>query len=163
MVKPAGRRFFKKRTTTRKLAVAIFGLHVAFHPEFLHSVIVGRILRAPRALANADGREFYAVPPFGNVHLLHYTDAHAQLLPIWFREPSVNLGIGAMQGKPPHLVGRAFLDRFGIRPDSAAKDDQKRTATVREAIEAGSDFIVVGRPIVEAPDPLKAAKEFIRQ
>jgi len=49
----------------------------------------------------------------------------------------------------------------GIRPDSAAKDDQKRTATVREAAAAGSDFIVVGRPIVEAVDPLKAAKEFI--
>ena len=47
------------------------------------------------------------------------TDTHAQLLPVYFREPSVNLGIGAMPGKPPHLVGRAFLDRFGIRPDSA--------------------------------------------
>ena len=47
------------------------------------------------------------------------TDTHAQLLPVYFREPSVNLGIGAMQGNPPHLVGRAFLDRFGIRPDSA--------------------------------------------
>ncbi len=47
------------------------------------------------------------------------TDTHAQLKPIYFREPSVNLGIGAMQGKPPHLVGRAFLDRFGINPDSA--------------------------------------------
>jgi orotidine-5'-phosphate decarboxylase len=50
----------------------------------------------------------------------------------------------------------------GIRPDSAASDDQKRTATVREATAAGSDFIVVGRPIVEAADPLKAAKEFIQ-
>ena len=47
------------------------------------------------------------------------TDTHAQLLPVYFREPSVNLGIAAMQGQPPHLVGRAFLDRFGIRPDSA--------------------------------------------
>jgi sulfur-oxidizing protein SoxB len=41
------------------------------------------------------------------------------LLPVYFREPSVNLGIGAMQGRPPHLVGRAFLDRFDIKPDSA--------------------------------------------
>ena len=47
------------------------------------------------------------------------TDTHAQLRPVYFREPSVNLGVGAMQGKPPHLVGRAFLDRFGIQPDSA--------------------------------------------
>jgi S-sulfosulfanyl-L-cysteine sulfohydrolase len=38
---------------------------------------------------------------------------------VYFREPGVNLGIGVMQGRPPHLVGRAFLDRFGIRPDSA--------------------------------------------
>jgi sulfur-oxidizing protein SoxB len=47
------------------------------------------------------------------------TDTHAQLLPVYFREPSVNLGIGAMQGMPPHLVGRAFLNRFGISADSA--------------------------------------------
>ena len=39
--------------------------------------------------------------------------------PVYFREPSVNLGIGAMAGQPPHLVGHAFLDRFGIKPDSA--------------------------------------------
>ncbi|OIO35122.1 MAG: orotidine 5'-phosphate decarboxylase [Candidatus Omnitrophica bacterium CG1_02_44_16] len=49
----------------------------------------------------------------------------------------------------------------GIRLDGAVKDDQKRIATVSEAVAAGSDFIVVGRPIVEAPDPLAAAKEFI--
>ncbi len=47
------------------------------------------------------------------------TDTHAQLKPVFFREPSVNLGVGAMAGQPPHLVGKAFLDRFGIRPDSA--------------------------------------------
>ena len=61
----------------------------------------------------------YDLERFGNARILHMTDTHAQLLPVYFREPSVNLGIGAMQGKPPHLVGRAFLDRFGIRPDSA--------------------------------------------
>ena len=47
-----------------------------------------------------------------------YTDVHAQLRPVFFREPSVNLGVGSMRGNPPHLVARAFLDRFGIRPDS---------------------------------------------
>jgi sulfur-oxidizing protein SoxB len=61
----------------------------------------------------------YELERFGNARILHMTDTHAQLLPVYFREPSVNLGIGAMQGKPPHLVGRAFLDRFGIRADSA--------------------------------------------
>src|SRR5260370_40801047 len=41
------------------------------------------------------------------------------LLPLYCRERSVNLGMGTRDGKPPHLVGRAFLDRFGIKPDSA--------------------------------------------
>ncbi len=45
------------------------------------------------------------------------TDTHAQLLPVYFREPSVNIGVGSMAGQPPHLVGRAFLDHFGIKPD----------------------------------------------
>jgi sulfur-oxidizing protein SoxB len=71
----------------------------------------------PRAACSADS--VYELEPFGNARILHMTDTHAQLLPVYFREPSVNLGIGAMQGKPPHLVGRAFLDRFGIRADSA--------------------------------------------
>src|SRR6201995_4971562 len=67
----------------------------------------------------ADNAGVYDLERFGNARILHMTDTHAQLLPVFFREPSVNLGIGAMAGKPPHLVGRAFLDRFGIRPDSA--------------------------------------------
>jgi sulfur-oxidizing protein SoxB len=71
----------------------------------------------PRIGHTADG--VYDLERFGNARILHMTDTHAQLLPVYFREPSVNLGIGAMQGRPPHLVGRAFLDRFGIKPDSA--------------------------------------------
>ena len=67
----------------------------------------------------ADSTGVYDLDRFGNARILHMTDTHAQLQPIYFREPSVNLGIGAMQGKPPHLVGHAFLDRFGITPDSA--------------------------------------------
>ncbi|MDM8355004.1 thiosulfohydrolase SoxB [Pandoraea communis] len=59
---------------------------------------------------------FYDLPAFGNVHLLHFTDCHAQLLPIYFREPSVNLGIGGQANKPPHLVGEAFLKAYGLRP-----------------------------------------------
>ena len=73
----------------------------------------------PRIGRSADGAAIYDLERFGNARILHMTDTHAQLLPVYFREPSVNLGIGAMQGKPPHLVGRAFLDRFGIKPDSA--------------------------------------------
>jgi sulfur-oxidizing protein SoxB len=73
----------------------------------------------PRFARSADNANVYDIERFGNARILHTTDTHAQLLPTYFREPSVNLGIGAAQGKPPHLVGRAFLDRFGIRPDSA--------------------------------------------
>ena len=73
----------------------------------------------PRLARAADGAGVYDLERFGNARILHMTDTHAQLLPVYFREPSVNLGIGAMTGKPPHLVGRAFLERFGVRPDSA--------------------------------------------
>ncbi|WP_298607687.1 thiosulfohydrolase SoxB [uncultured Thiothrix sp.] len=62
----------------------------------------------------------YELPAFGNVSLLHYTDCHAQLLPIYYREPSVNLGVGKMQGKPPHLVGENFLKFYNIAPNSLA-------------------------------------------
>src|ERR1700761_8927463 len=72
-----------------------------------------------RLARSADNTGVYDLERFGNARILHMTDTHAQLLPGYFREPSVNLGIGAMQGQPPHLVGRAFLDRFGIKPDSA--------------------------------------------
>lgn len=58
----------------------------------------------------------YDLPRFGNVHLLHFTDCHAQLRPVYFREPDVNLGIGDYAGKPPHLVGDALLRHYGIRP-----------------------------------------------
>ncbi|UOG92418.1 MAG: thiosulfohydrolase SoxB [Candidatus Thiothrix sulfatifontis] len=56
----------------------------------------------------------YELPAFGNVSLMHYTDCHAQLLPIYFREPDVNLGIGSMKGAVPHLVGEHFLKKYGI-------------------------------------------------
>ncbi|HVX76378.1 MAG TPA: thiosulfohydrolase SoxB [Bradyrhizobium sp.] len=73
----------------------------------------------PRMSRAADDYAVYELAGFGNARILHMTDTHAQLLPVYFREPGVNLGIGAMRGQPPHLVGHAFLDRFGIRPGSA--------------------------------------------
>jgi sulfur-oxidizing protein SoxB len=73
----------------------------------------------PIIARSADNSGVYDLERFGNARILHTTDIHAQLKPVFFREPGVNLGIGAMAGKPPHLVGKAFLDRFGIRPDSA--------------------------------------------
>jgi sulfur-oxidizing protein SoxB len=60
----------------------------------------------------------YALPQFGNVNLMHFTDCHAQLLPIYFREPNVNLGVGEANGRPPHLVGEKLLQHFGIQPNT---------------------------------------------
>ena len=78
----------------------------------------GFALDSRELLAAAGGGRLYDLPRFGNVHFLHFTDCHAQLLPIHFREPSVNLGVGAAAGKPPHLVGEPLLKAFGIRPKS---------------------------------------------
>lgn len=90
--------------------------------EFLQTLAIaaaaGMGLDRPRALAGA-ADALYDTAPFGNVGLLHFTDCHAQLLPIHFREPSVNLGVGPAAGKPPHLVGAALLRRFRIAPGSA--------------------------------------------
>ena len=61
----------------------------------------------------------YDVPAFGQLSLLHMTDCHAQLKPIYFREPSVNLGVGAMRGKLPHLVGDALLRAANVSPGTA--------------------------------------------
>ncbi len=58
----------------------------------------------------------YDAAPFGNVSFLHMTDCHAQLKPIYFREPSVNIGIDSMRGKLPHVVGEHLLKRAGIGP-----------------------------------------------
>ncbi|MDP2043673.1 MAG: orotidine 5'-phosphate decarboxylase / HUMPS family protein, partial [Candidatus Omnitrophota bacterium] len=48
----------------------------------------------------------------------------------------------------------------GIRPDRV-RDDQKRTATVKQAVKAGSDFLVIGRPILTSKDPLKTTEEIL--
>lgn len=62
--------------------------------------------------------QLYDIPSFGNVSLLHFTDCHAQLLPIYYRKPSINLGVGSTAGRVPHLVSNALLHCFGIAPDS---------------------------------------------
>jgi len=86
--------------------------------EFLETLAVasagGLSLSSNFANAQASANKFYDLPKFGNVHFLHFTDCHAQLLPIYFREPNVNLGIGAQEGKTPHLVGEYFLKANGI-------------------------------------------------
>ncbi|MFZ5484017.1 MAG: thiosulfohydrolase SoxB [Pseudomonadota bacterium] len=79
----------------------------------------GLALDSRSVLAGQLPSGYYDAPPAGNVSLLHITDTHAQLLPIWFREPNVNLGVGAMSGQVPHLVGEHFLKHYGIKPGTA--------------------------------------------
>jgi orotidine-5'-phosphate decarboxylase len=64
------------------------------------------------------------------------------------------------------MIRKEFGDKFiivtpGIRPAGSKADDQRRTATAGEAIKAGSDFLVVGRPILESKDPLQAVKDLV--
>ena len=90
--------------------------------EFLEllaaAAAAGLALDARQALAQGSADALYHVPRFGNVSLLHITDTHAQLLPIYFREPSANIGVGSAAGKPPHLVAEHLLKAFGVRPGS---------------------------------------------
>ena len=78
------------------------------------------LARYEEADAATAEKGLYDLPPLGTgagfVSFLHMTDCHAQLLPIHFREPSVNLGLGSMQGKLPHLVGEHLLKAAGVRP-----------------------------------------------
>ncbi len=88
--------------------------------EFVYMMAV---LGAAPVFANSHTRmtntnkleDYYKLKPFGNARLLHMTDSHAQLLPVYFREPSVNLGFYGNFGKPPHIVGEKLLDYYGIK------------------------------------------------
>jgi len=88
--------------------------------EFMQMLAVaaasGFALNSRSALSEGNPGSFYDLPAFGNVSLLHITDCHAQLLPIYFREPNVNIGLGQSKNKPPHLVGENLLRHFGIKP-----------------------------------------------
>jgi sulfur-oxidizing protein SoxB len=72
------------------------------------------------AAAPGAGEKLYDVPTFGNVSFLHFTDCHAQLQPIYFREPNVNLGVADALGKAPHIVGEKLLRHFNIKPGTAS-------------------------------------------
>ncbi len=63
--------------------------------------------------------DLLAFKPVGNVTLIHLTDIHAQLVPLHFREPSINIGIGNAKGIVPHITGQAFLDHFKIAAGTA--------------------------------------------
>ena len=76
----------------------------------------GMLLGTRGAMAAPSPGALYDLPRFGNVHFLHFTDCHAQLMPVYFREPSVNIGLGPAAGRMPHLVGEALLKESGLAP-----------------------------------------------
>ncbi len=91
--------------------------------EFLHvmamATAAGLTWSDDLHAARRKAEDLYDAPRFGQVHLLHFTDCHAQLNPIHFREPNVNLGFGAQANQVPHRVGQALLASYGIKPGTA--------------------------------------------
>ena len=63
-------------------------------------------------------KDFYKVPMKGNARILHITDVHGQLNPVYFREPNVNLGMAEAFGRPPHVVGPKFLKEMKFKPST---------------------------------------------
>ena len=115
--------------------------------EFLQTLAVaaggGFTLDAVAATASGGPSPLYRLDPLpaaGRVTLMHMTDCHAQLTPIRFREPDVNLGIGGQAGKPPHLVGEALLRKFGIKPGTR----EAHAFTYLDFVEASKKYGKVG-------------------
>jgi S-sulfosulfanyl-L-cysteine sulfohydrolase len=87
--------------------------------EFLEALAValtaGFPVYAAERVSVQGADALYRLPPSrGQLTLLHFTDCHAQLLPVHFREPDTNIGVAEARGRPPHLVGEALLKYFGI-------------------------------------------------
>ncbi|AGA34891.1 Sulfur oxidation protein SoxB [Thioalkalivibrio nitratireducens DSM 14787] len=83
--------------------------------QFLQILAAASVAGFPlHSFAGSNGRSLYDLPRYGNVSLLHYTDCHGQLNPVYFREPNINIGVAGMRNQPPHLVGEALLKHFGI-------------------------------------------------
>ena len=112
--------------------------------EFLQMLAIasagGFVLHSNETYAAMDAARMYDLPRHGNVSLLHITDTHAQLNPLFFREPEINLGVGAMSGRPPHLVGKALLKYFGVKPGSP----QAHAYTSLDYVEAARHYGKVG-------------------
>ncbi len=85
--------------------------------EFIHLMgLAGAAGLVPKSVfaSTKAPSDLYELPAFGNARILHFTDCHAQLNPVYFREPSVNIGVGGAYGNAPHLVGKNLLNHFGI-------------------------------------------------
>ncbi len=86
--------------------------------QFLHYLSLIGLSSGLNGCLSSIPEQLYPASSFGNATLLHLTDCHAQLLPVYYREPSINTGAGVSNNRPPHVTGLAFLNFFGIKPDS---------------------------------------------
>lgn len=94
---------------------------------------MGLSVRALAAGARLTQEELLKFDGVGNVTLVHLTDLHAQVMPLYFREPSFNIGVGASKGISPHIVDAEFRSRFHVEAKSAlayalTSDDFKELA-----------------------------------
>ncbi|MBF2758992.1 MAG: thiosulfohydrolase SoxB [Ectothiorhodospiraceae bacterium AqS1] len=108
--------------------------------EFLSILACAAAAGMPLTGRAKDEQALYRLEAFGNLRLLHITDCHAQLLPVHFREPHVNIGIGGARGKPPHLVGEALLEYFQV----PAKSIEAHAFTHLDFVEAARRYGKVG-------------------
>lgn len=81
-------------------------------------------------------KDLLAFQPVGSLTILHITDIHAQLMPVYFREPEFNLGVGEVKGLPPHLTGRHFRDRFKLK----AGTDQAYAHTYDDFVQLARNY-----------------------
>jgi len=92
--------------------------------DFLQVAAAAAVLSGGSSLAQAGARQsitqdsLLEFQPVGQVTLLNFTDIHAQLRPLYFREPSVNLGVGGVRGQVPHITGKDFLRAYGLKAGS---------------------------------------------
>lgn len=93
-----------------------------------------------RASARVDTEALYRFPDTGKLTLLHLADCHAQLMPIYFREPDSNIGIGDARGRPPHLTGADVLAYYGIAPGTP----QAYSYSVQDYARLAAEFGPVG-------------------
>jgi sulfur-oxidizing protein SoxB len=107
--------------------------------QFLHLLSVASV-SLPQLLFAKQPSQFYDIPKTGHVRLLHITDCHAQLLPLYYREPHINLGVGVMRNKVPHLVEHKLLTHFNIPPNTR----QAHAFTPLDFTEAAQKYGKVG-------------------
>ncbi len=103
-------------TIDRRTFLKLMGLSATASATGLISACSGTSDAASEAVKLSD--DFYSLPMKGNVRILHTTDFHGQLLPVYFREPNVNLGVGDALGRPPHLVGNKLLEAMNLKTNT---------------------------------------------